>query len=236
MEMHTNDRLNASEGPSQKKSRVTRLSFLLPRVGLVLLACCITMLTVVQSTYGRTDAVAKNKGTVKLNGDGSSLQATLDSLVLSGLPKNANLIIHIHAKNTTSTAVADQCKGPVLFVIKDVVTSDAQGKVDVAQATDFTLQSPAPDPSLLKASDLSTWFLNVHNAAVIGADGKPASVACGPLSAKGVATLKLAAQKKAGNQNQGNNQANNQGKKKGKNNNNNNNNNNDNNNNNNNNN
>jgi len=207
--VHTRNRqLKTSEKPIQRNSQVTRFRFLLPRVGLVLLASCITMMTVAQPIYGKTDAVAKNQGVVKLQGDGAKLQATLESISVSGIPKNANLIIHIHAKNTTSTDPADRCKGPILYQITDGLQSDAQGNFSLAEGDtkDFTLSdklTAQQKQSLLKASDLDTWFLNVHDADVKGppdpvtGDQKPISVACGPFDQDGVATLKIAAQKKA---------------------------------------
>lgn len=202
MATDTNDRLNTSERPIQKKSQIVRFCFLLPRVGLVLLACFITVMTT-QLTYGKTkpsNKMAKNSGAVKLDGDGDGLKATLKGFVVTGLPKNANLIIHIHAKNTKSNAPADVCKGPVLFQITDI-QADAQGKLNLAKgkAKEFALNPKLDDKSLLKANDLDTWMLNVHNADVTALDKasgeqKPVSVACGPLKANGVAQLKVTKQ------------------------------------------
>jgi len=203
--MHTSNRwLKTPDKPVQKKLQVTRFRFLLPRVGLILLSCCIVMMAEAQLTYGRMDKVPKltNKGTVNLSGDGNNLQATLKTLAVSGLPKNAPLVIHIHAKNTTSTALADVCKGPVLFKIT-AIQSDAQGNFSLQKGDtkDFVLNSDLTDvqkQNLLKASALNTWRLNIHDAAFASKDidpitkkPKPISVACGALNKNGVATLKV---------------------------------------------
>lgn len=199
----TDDRLN-TEKPFQKKSRATHLRFLLPRLGLLLLAGAVTVMMAAQSAYGTTEAKAQKasgKATVTL-ADKQPLQATLNSLTISGAPLNAHLIIHIHAKNT-DPQTPGLCKGPILFIIKATPGQEAKLQVDgngkfSAKNLQFTVNNELkPDQqALLNAKDFGTWVVNVHNADIINpVDNKPVSIVCGPIkvganATKGAAKLK----------------------------------------------
>ncbi len=185
MEMHTNDQLKTSERPFQQRSQATRLCFLLPRVGLVLLACFTIMMTVVQPTYA-----AQGDGKVYFLGNGTNMQAELDNLALRGLLQsnkkdllllNTPLIIHVHAKNEKSSAAADRCKGPVLFQITGVLKTIGLGAVIFTGRQTFT--PVGENNKLLDRNLITTWVLNVHRADLTALDPatntqKPVSVAC----------------------------------------------------------
>ncbi len=190
MQTHIKDQPDPTSRPINKEARVTRLYSLLPRVGFVLLACCITMMTAVQSTYGRVDkASQKNGGIVKFAKNGLSMTAVLQKLSLSGLPTNAALIIHVHAKNTTSDKPEDACKGPVLFQILKDKGLKTTGKGTLNLTNIPFARNPTASQDLFQRNQISTWRLNVHDADQILADGKPKSVACGSLDKNGIATL-----------------------------------------------
>ena len=205
MAKYTNNWLNASESPLQKKSRVTHLRSLLPRLGLVLLVGSIAVMMVARSAYGTIDAkkqVASGKGVITLADNQGTLTATLNSLVLSNATAGAHLVIHIHAKNTDAQKPG-LCKGPVLFAIKATLGEEAKLQIGAngkfsAKNLKFTVNNDltADQKALLNASDFNTWAVNVHNADNISpADNKPVSLVCGPIKAaanatKGTATLK----------------------------------------------
>lgn len=192
MQKIINDQPNPQSRLFQKRSQVTRLCFLLPRIGLVLLACCITMIAVVPSAYGNIDKTSE-AGKVNFDKNGENLAAVLERLSLSGLPKNADLIVHVHAKNTTSSSSADVCKGPVLFLIgKDKgLKTDAAGNIKFSGTIAFS-RDTAANQDLFKRSLVNTWRLNVHDAGQPIDGGKFKSVACGLLATNGDATLKVA--------------------------------------------
>jgi len=170
----------------------------------VLLTGSIAVMMVAQSA-GTIDAktqVVSGKATVTLADNQGTLTATLSTLGLSNAPVGVHLIMHIHAKNT-NIQKPGLCKGPILFVIKAVPGEEA--KLQVSDAGKFSAKNlqftvnPDLKPeqqALLNASDLSTWFVNVHNADNINpVDNKPISIACGPIKVaanakKGTATLK----------------------------------------------
>ena len=140
MEKCTNHRLDTSERPFQKKSRVTHLRFLLPRLGLVLLTGSIAVMMVAQSA-GTIDAktqVVSGKATVTLADNQGTLTATLSTLGLSNAPVGVHLIMHIHAKNT-NIQKPGLCKGPILFVIKAVLGEEA--KLQVSDAGKFSAKN-----------------------------------------------------------------------------------------------
>ena len=204
MEKYTDHRLDTSERPFQKKSRVAHLRFLLPRLGLVLLAGSIAVMMAAQSA-GTIDAKAQvisGTARVTLADNQGTLTATLSTLTLSNATAGIHLVIHIHAQNTDPQKPG-LCKGPVLFKIQAVAGKEANLQVSdagkfSAKNLQFTVNPDLkPDQqALLNASDLSTWFVNVHNADEINpADKKPISIACGPIQAaanakKGAAALK----------------------------------------------
>ena len=187
MQKYANDWLNTYERPFHKKSRAMSLRFLLPKLGLVLLAALATLSIAVQSAYGckgnnnnnnnnQGQNNKNNNNNTKANGTASirliDKTATLTKFTLAGAPSNVGLIIHIHAKNTENTGL---CKGPVLFVIqnpanaKEVFKTDSNGKFSLKNQ-EFNLAPPSvPVPGKPPAppADLSkfdTWYVNVHDA------------------------------------------------------------------------
>jgi Cu/Zn superoxide dismutase len=78
-----------------------------------------------------------------------------------GAPPNTPLIMHIHGNGN--------CMGPILFTLQ--MTSNASGFASTTTTFNDQLDTTIP----------KNWFFNVHDATRQAPDGKPLSIACGPI-------------------------------------------------------
>ncbi len=84
-------------------------------------------------------------------------------VLIFGAPSNIPLVMHIHASGS--------CTGPVIFTQQ--ATSDNQGHAFASMTFDDQQDFMIP----------SGWFFNVHDTTRQEFDGKPLSIACGPVQA-----------------------------------------------------
>src|SRR5260370_15094193 len=81
--------------------------------------------------------------------------------IIFGAPPNRPLVMHVHGDGS--------CSGSILYMLQ--ATSDDAGHALATQTLDDQQDTTIP----------SNWFFNVHDNTKQGPDGKPLSIACGPI-------------------------------------------------------
>ena len=81
--------------------------------------------------------------------------------IIFGAPPNTPLVLDIRGNGS--------CTGPIVFPLQ--ATSDDAGHASTNMTFNDQQDSSIPN----------NWFFNIHNKTQIGPDGKPLSIACGPI-------------------------------------------------------
>ncbi|HEY4036718.1 MAG TPA: CHRD domain-containing protein [Ktedonobacteraceae bacterium] len=174
MQEHMDDWSNTRDRPPDKKSRTRSmfLRFLFGVSGFVLLTvvaagAMVPQLLDMHNTYAHahndqdqtTQSNTSGQATLKLdpNAHTLSIQAKV-----SNAPLDTPLVMHVHGGGS--------CTGPILFLLQ--ATSSDAGRA----STSMTFSIDENDTTLP-----NNWFFNVHDTTRQDADGKPLSIACGPI-------------------------------------------------------
>jgi hypothetical protein len=105
-----------------------------------------------------TQSMTQGLATLQLNPAAHTLAV---QAFIFGAPSDTPLVMHIHGSGS--------CTGPILFMLQ--ATTDSQGHAFVSMTFDDQQDSVVP----------SNWFFNVHDTTRQETDGKPLSIACGPI-------------------------------------------------------
>src|SRR5947209_3156861 len=166
MQKNMDDWSNNPDSPPCRKSRTrTKFArFLFGVLGSVLLVAVAAATMVPKLTYRlptQAHSVQSSiRGHAKLKLDPNTQTLTIQANV-SGVPSNTPLVMHVHGGNS--------CTGSILFTLQ--ATSDNTGHATTTMIFDDQQDTTIP----------SDWFFNVHDTTKTGPDGKPLSIACGPI-------------------------------------------------------
>ncbi|HWS82892.1 MAG TPA: hypothetical protein VN207_01385, partial [Ktedonobacteraceae bacterium] len=105
------------------------------------------------------------QGLTTLHVDTNAHTLTVETLIF-GAPPNTPLVMHVHGDGS--------CTGPILFPLQ--ATSDNTGHASASMTFSQDINGN-PLPTTIP----SDWFFNVHDTTRQGLDGKPLSIACGPV-------------------------------------------------------
>ena len=109
-------------------------------------------------TTQTTQSTTQGLATLQLDPDAKTLDIRAK---VSDAPVNTPLVMHVHGDGS--------CTGPIFFTLE--ATSDDTGHTFTTKTFDHQ-----DDPTIP-----SNWFFNVHDTTRQGSDGKPLSIACGPI-------------------------------------------------------
>lgn len=166
MHKHLDDWSN-SDRSSRKKSQMRTLfpRILLSMLTSVLVIAAAAAAIIPQLTYNRqqTHAASRQSTTqdyAKLQLDPNAQTVDIHTKLFDA-PPNTLLVMDVHDEGS--------CTGPILFTLQ--ATSDATGHASTTMTFDDQQDTTIPND----------WFFNVHDATKQAPDGKPLSIACGPV-------------------------------------------------------
>jgi Cu/Zn superoxide dismutase len=122
-------------------------------------------LSPVQPEGQNVSTLSTTQGLTTLHVDTNAHTLTIETLIF-GAPPNTPLVMHVHGDGS--------CTGPILFPLR--ATSDNAGHALASMTFSQDINSN-PLPTTIP----SNWFFNVHDTTRQGLDGKPLSIACGPI-------------------------------------------------------